>query len=177
MKIINKLGIGLKDRFGRSPFINIKTNLLILVVYAALALAIGFYAGIFKTELLRDKIAFLMPFTLLVFPCLLEEFFFRGLLIPRKIFEARLAVKIVFVVVSAILFTLWHPLNAYLFNHGAQPFFYNPYFLVIVFILGVCCGISYILSKSLWVPIFYHWLTVVIWVLLLGGRNLVKEGI
>ncbi|MCI5125432.1 MAG: CPBP family intramembrane metalloprotease, partial [Candidatus Electrothrix sp. AR5] len=48
-------------------------------------------------------------------------------------------------------------------------------FLVIVFCLGIVCSLAYILSRSLWVPIIIHWLTVVIWVLFLGGRNLLVK--
>ncbi|MCI5137318.1 MAG: CPBP family intramembrane metalloprotease [Candidatus Electrothrix sp. AR1] len=76
---------------------------------------------------------------------------------------------------SATLFTLWHPLNALTVNPGAQVLFCDPYFLVIVFCLGIVCSLSYILSQSLWVPIIIHWLTVVFWVLFLGGRNLLLK--
>ena len=34
------------------------------------------------------------------------------------------------------------------------------------------CSIGYILSRSLWVPVLIHWVTVVVWVSFLGGRNL-----
>ncbi|MCW5214835.1 CPBP family intramembrane metalloprotease, partial [Desulfobulbus sp. US5] len=76
---------------------------------------------------------------------------------------------------SAILFTLWHPLNALTVNPGAQALFCDPYFLVIVFCLGIVCSLTYILSRSLWVPIIIHWLTVVVWVIFLGGRNLLLK--
>ena len=65
------------------------------------------------------------------------------------------------------------------FAKGSNPvsavFFHNPYFLIIVTLLGITCSIAYIYSKSLWVPVIIHWLTVLIWVLLLGGRNLILD--
>jgi predicted Abi (CAAX) family protease len=82
---------------------------------------------------------------------------------------------LLFTLLSAILFTLWHPLNALTINSGAQAFFYDPYFLAIVFFLGIVCSLTYILSRSLWVPIIIHWLTVVVWVIFLGGRNLLLK--
>ena len=72
-------------------------------------------------------------------------------------------------------FTAWHPLNAWLLNPGGRTFFYDPWFLAIVFLLGLTCGATYVASRSLWVPVVIHWATVLIWVFFLGGRNLVKE--
>ncbi len=70
---------------------------------------------------------------------------------------------------------MWHPLNAVTLNRSAIPVFLDPAFLVIVAALGLTCGYSYVVSKSIWVPIFIHWATVVVWVLFLGGQNLVLE--
>jgi len=70
---------------------------------------------------------------------------------------------------------VWHPLNALTFNTAANPLFLDPAFLIIVTLLGLTCGYSYALSRSLWVPIIIHWATVTVWVLFLGGRNLVLE--
>ena len=70
---------------------------------------------------------------------------------------------------------MWHPLNAVTVNRSAIPVFLDPAFLVIVAALGLTCGYSYVVSQSIWVPIFIHWATVVVWVLFLGGRNLVLE--
>lgn len=166
----------LKAMFRKSPLRNIKLTLILFVVYAVIAFVFGYLGDLFKFQFLNDKMALILPFTLFIFPSLLEETFFRGILIPPKVFEESLKVKIKFILISAVLFTLWHPLNAFLFNQGAQPFFYNFYFLAIVFVLGMSCAVSYILSKSIYVPIIFHWITVIVWVLLLGGRNLIKEG-
>ncbi|NIO11476.1 MAG: CPBP family intramembrane metalloprotease, partial [Deltaproteobacteria bacterium] len=77
--------------------------------------------------------------------------------------------------ISSLLFVAWHPLNALTINKGAQEIFLNPYFLFDTLCLGMACSLSYIYSRSLWVPIIIHWLTVVLWVMFFGGRNLILE--
>ncbi|WP_366517676.1 CPBP family glutamic-type intramembrane protease [uncultured Marinobacter sp.] len=46
---------------------------------------------------------------------------------------------------------------------------------IIVGDMGITCGYAYVLSRSIWVPVIIHWVTVTVWVLFLGGRNLVLE--
>ena len=82
--------------------------------------------------------------------------------------------KLFYILLSTFLFVIWHPINA-LVNPVSAIFFYNPYFLAIVAFLGITCGTSYIYSRSLWVPILIHWITVLFWVFLLGGRNLILD--
>jgi predicted Abi (CAAX) family protease len=76
---------------------------------------------------------------------------------------------------STLLFVAWHPLNALTINPSAPALFLDPAFLLISAALGITCGYSYVVSKSLWVPVLIHWATVVVWVFFLGGRNLVLE--
>jgi len=143
--------------------------------YGMFSLIIGFYSGLLRYELISLK---LMPFllvTLFVFPSLLEEAFFRGILIPRETIT-RGARQIIFAITrSALLFVLWHPFNAFLFNNQAIKFFFNPAFLLIVAALGITCSYSYIISKSIWIPVLIHWLTVIIWVFFFGGRNMLLD--
>jgi predicted Abi (CAAX) family protease len=70
---------------------------------------------------------------------------------------------------------VWHPFNALVFNPTAIPLFLDPWFLVIVGAMGVTCGYAYVVSRSIWVPVIIHWAAVTVWVLALGGRNLVLE--
>jgi predicted Abi (CAAX) family protease len=79
------------------------------------------------------------------------------------------------VAISTLVFVAWHPFNALAFNPTAVPLFLNPWFLVIVGAMGVTCGYAYVLSRSVWVPVIIHWAAVTVWVLFLGGRNLVLE--
>lgn len=143
--------------------------------YAVAALGIGFAGGLFTLSFLDLRQFWFLPITLLVFPCIPEEFVFRGLLIRRDALDGggkRAAAQIG---LSALLFTLWHPLNALTINKSAQPFFLNSWFLGITFLLGLTCGYAYVRSRSLWTPILIHWLTVLVWVICLGGRNLVLQ--
>lgn len=143
--------------------------------YAIVAMAVGFGAGLFHFQIVSTKLAPLLPLTLFVFPSLLEEAFFRGVLIPRD--TAGHGRKRIILVVggSTLLFVIWHPLGALTVNPSAKAVFLDPAFLLIVAALGITCGYSYVMSKSLWAPVLIHWATVVIWVFFLGGRNLVLE--
>ncbi len=147
----------------------------IATAYSLFALAIGFASGIYQVQLLDLQKFWFLPLTLVLFPVIPEEFFFRGLLIPRNAADLPWQRSAAYVIFSAFAFTVWHPLNALTVNPTAQPFFLDPYFLVIVFLLGLACSTTYILSRSIWMPVLIHWLTVVVWVLCLGGRNLVLE--
>ena len=147
----------------------------LIILFAAFAFIIGNKGSLFRFELLDSPRAFILPLTLFIFPSFLEEFFFRGILIPNNTRDKGLRSTIIAILTSAVMFTLWHPLNAVTINLTARAIFLNPYFLLIVFCLGLLCGITYVYSKSLWVPIVIHWLTVLAWVFFLGGRNLILE--
>lgn len=145
------------------------------LLYAAMAMAIGFSTRLFQVHFLDMTRFWFLPITLFVFPCWLEELFFRGFLIRRPVLDEGYRSAIQQIGVSALLFTLWHPLNAATVNPSAQAFFYNPWFLLITFFLGLTCGYAYARSRSIWTPVLIHWLTVLVWVLCLGGRNLILE--
>lgn len=143
--------------------------------HAVISLTVGFSTGLLHFELISEELVLLLPFTLLIFPSLLEEAVFRGVLIPRETMARGRGKIIVAITWSTLLFVLWHPLNALLFNHSAIPLFLDPAFLLIVAVLSVTCGYGYVVSKSIWVPVLIHWATVAVWVLFLGGRNLILE--
>lgn len=144
-------------------------------LFATYALAAGFGFGLLRFELISAKLAPLLLVTLFIFPSLLEEAFFRGVLIPRNTIERGAARSILAIGWSTLLFVLWHPLNAVTINPSAPAIFFDPVFLSIAAVLGIACGYGYIVSKSLWVPVLIHWTTVVVWVFFLGGRNLLLE--
>lgn len=144
-------------------------------LFVVISLPIGFAAGIFAVEPLKAKITPFLPFTLFVFPSLLEEAFFRGILIPRNVLNAGSAKASRAMGISTLVYVAWHPFNALAFNHSALPLFLDPWFLAIVGALGITCSYSYVMSRSIWVPVIIHWATVTVWVLFLGGRNLVLE--
>jgi predicted Abi (CAAX) family protease len=148
-------------------------SLLLTIGYSFIALVTGFTANLFKVGLVESKFLFLLPLSLLIFPSLLEEAFFRGVLIPNNTKEKGYGSIVFYTLLSTFVFLLWHPLGALTINPVAREIFLNPSFLFIVFCLGLVCSLSYIYSRSLWWPIAIHWLTVLLWVLFLGGHNLV----
>jgi uncharacterized protein len=146
---------------------------LLTGIFACIAVPVGFSSDLFCLQILDSDILYILPFSLFIFPAFLEESFFRGILIPNNAKEKSLKYILCLTMLSAALFTLWHPLNALTVNPGAKELFLNSYFLGIVFALGIINSLSYIFSQSLWAPIFIHWFTVLIWVIFLGGRNLI----
>ena len=161
----------LKAAFCTNPFRAPRAAWLPVPVFAAAALGIGFGSGLFETQLLSSPTAPFLPFTMFVFPALLEELFFRGILIPRDILDRGRQKAALAILAGTLAFVVWHPLNALLFDPAVIPFFFNPAFLGITAALGITCGIGYVLSRSIWVPVLIHWMTVLVWVFLLGGTN------
>ena len=157
------------------PMNNWQSGLRLVPVYAVLAGAIGFGSGMFQVQFLTGTPLLYLPITLFLMPSFLEESFFRGILIPNDAVERGRAKAWTYILISTAAFVLWHPLNALLYNHAAASFFFNPWFLLTATLLGLTCGYSYVHSRSLWQPILIHWLTVVVWVIFLGGRNMILD--
>jgi predicted Abi (CAAX) family protease len=167
----NNLLVGLKT----SPFDALKISLTLTFGYAIIAALVGFNSKLLELGIIRWDLAYILPFSLFIFPSFLEEAFFRGILIPNNAKDKGRRFIIFITLVSTVLFVLWHPLNALTANPGARKIFLNPNFLFIVFCLGLVCSLSYIYSRSLWAPVIIHWLTVFFWVFFLGGRNLILK--
>lgn len=165
----------LGQSFLTSPFQAPLKAWTLVPVFAIIAVSVGFGAGLFQPGRMDSPITPLLPIILFVFPSLLEEAFFRGVLIPRNILESGRVKAAWNVLISTLVFVAWHPFNALAFNPTAIPLFLNLWFLVIVGAMGVTCGYAYVLSRSIWVPVIIHWVAVTVWVLFLGGRNLVLE--
>ena len=148
------------------------------IVYAAfigLTLLIGLGSGVLRISSVEYSNAIRLAIAMWFFPSLLEEFVFRGLLIPRHAADKGNSKAAAYVLISTALFVIWHPINAWLFNTTARAFFYDPVMLLIIALMGLCCGISYVLTRSLWIPVSIHWLTIVAWVFLLGGHSMLGE--
>lgn len=161
--------------FKTPPVQELALSLSLFLLFGLSAFFVGSRGDLFEIKMLNSRLIYIVPLSLFIFPSLLEEAFFRGILIPNNTKDKGLKAQFIATFTSAISFTLWHPLNAVTVNVNARALFLNPYFLMIVFSLGILCSVTYIYSKSLWVPIMLHWGTVLMWVLFLGGRNLVLE--
>ena len=108
---------------------------------------------------------------LLFKPALLEELFFRVLLLPRPGPAASRRQIALWAGVSLAMFVAWHPINARLFRPAALPLFTDPVFLVLAGLLGTACTAAYLTSRSVWPGTLIHWLAVSVWVLCLGGQQ------
>jgi len=145
---------------------------LVITIYCAAALVIGLFSGVLNPGFSNYHNVWLLPFTMLVFPSFLEELFFRGLLLPLDLRQRKPSQQVLFLLGSSLVFVLWHPLNAGLWNTTAQVYFFNPFFLLIVALLGLSCGFLYVYTRSLWVAVLVHWFTILAWVFLFGGHNM-----
>lgn len=94
---------------------------------------------------------------------------FRGLLVPLPD-ESVSPPPWVWLGVSLLAYVFAHPLGALLFAPSRLPLSTDPLFLALVTLLGVACTFLYRLSSSLWPAVGLHWVTVVVWVVLLGGE-------
>ncbi len=150
-----------------------RIGLSALAIHLILTGFIGIGTGFMRLSPLRAPtwLTALLPFTLLVFPSLLEELFFRGVLIPHPSRGVPPGPKYAAIALSTAAFVLWHPLNALTINTTAAGVFTDARFLAIVVVLGVACGIAYAETGVIWIPVAIHWVSVLLWVCFLGGRN------
>jgi predicted Abi (CAAX) family protease len=147
------------------------TTLVILLVFTAIALPIGFYSHFLKLEILLNlpvKIITIITGCLLI-PAILEELLFRVLLLPHVTENTVISQKILWGFISLISFIVYHPLEGLTVYPPGRQTSLNPVFLLLVGLLGMVCNISYYQSGSIWTSVFIHWVIVVAWLLLLGG--------
>jgi predicted Abi (CAAX) family protease len=147
-------------------------GLLVLAVYAALALGHGFASGFLAGPWRWPPLRRLLPraLALLVMPALVEELLFRVALLPHPLEGERGAVLLAWIALSVGLFVLYHPLAARLWYPSARAVFTDPRFLVQCGILGLACAVVYVVTGSLWPPVLIHWLAVLVWLEPLQGR-------
>jgi predicted Abi (CAAX) family protease len=74
------------------------------------------------------------------------------------------------------LFVAYHPLAGRLWYPQGRRLFEDGRFLLLTSLLGLVCVIAYQVTGSLWPPVLIHWLVVVIWLELLGGRRRLTQG-
>ncbi|MCC0178243.1 CPBP family intramembrane metalloprotease [Waterburya agarophytonicola K14] len=157
-------------------FVTIPTKLdwlqgfFILSVYAIIALLFGLWTGFLQWNFNSSKLIIIrVAATSLVAPALLEELFFRALLLPYPSENTDLGFTYISSLVSLFLFVIYHPLNGLTFFPAGKQTFSNPVFLTFAAILGLACTIAYLSTGSIWISISIHWLAVVFWLLCLGG--------
>jgi predicted Abi (CAAX) family protease len=108
-------------------------------------------------------------------PALIEEFGFRLLLIPHPIETAISSDIYLWSIGSLILFTIYHPLNAWTLYKLGNPTFMDWRFLLLTSLLGLVCSIAYLITGSIWSAVLIHWLVVGSWLKLFGGEQLLDR--
>jgi predicted Abi (CAAX) family protease len=151
---------------------------LCLIVYAAFlacALPIGLLTGVvrFSPAPFPAATAVGIALAALVHPAFVEETIFRALLVPRWIRELPAGRALLIAGFALAAYVASHPVNAILFRPAALGIFTNPAYLFIAALLGVACTVVYAVSGSIWPAVLLHWITAVVWILLLGGQSLV----
>jgi predicted Abi (CAAX) family protease len=144
-------------------------------VFGIVAAAIGFPTGFLKwspaalpvVDLLEASAAFLLH------PSFVEEILFRAVPIPHREERASMRTTVVGAALGIALFVAAHPANGLIFRPAAFAVFTNPVFLILAGLLGLSCSVVYARSGSIWPSVLLHWLTVNVWVFLLGGARLI----
>lgn len=142
-----------------------------VVVYGAIAMTLGFKFGLLQWQWWGQSLGGSMKSILDLFflPALGEELVFRVMLLPYptelNLFWPTLGAMLL----SLVLFLLYHPLNALLFYPRGRNVFFQPIFLGLTGLLAVATTAIYWHSGSLWLIAIFHWLVVVTWLMLLGG--------
>ena len=103
----------------------------------------------------------------LIAPAFGEELLFRVLLLPppgRPVPPSRIAL-------SAALFVLWHPPQAWLFGPHWAAVVLNPFFLGAVAVLGVALARLYARTGSIWPCVPLHWIAIMAWKAFFGAPS------
>ena len=145
--------------------------LLLLLIIAPICLSIGVRTGLLRVRVSDLSVAKAIRVSAICFffPAVVEELLFRVLLIPHKTEHISITTQLAWVFISLSLYVFSHPLNAVIFYKKSRATFTNPIFLLLTLILGTACTISYFQSGSIWTSVIIHWITVVVWLLLLDG--------
>lgn len=146
---------------------------LMLLIYSAIALPLGFYSGFLQRKIWSAPISkhLLAILRILLIPALFEELIFRVLLLPHTTEIINWGQWLLSAAFILLLFIFYHPLNAKTFYKNGYPTFFQPIFLILIGLLGLTLTITYGITGSLWIIVFIHWIVVVVWLQLLGGME------
>lgn len=145
-------------------------GLCILLVYALVSISFGIWQGFFQRNLVLSKLVVIKVIaTSLIAPALLEELFFRAVLLPHPVENTTLRSTLIWSTIGLFLFIVYHPLNGLTFFPQGRLTFFCPVFLTLAALLGLACTVAYLYTGSVWISVIIHWLAVIVWLLCLGG--------
>lgn len=129
-----------------------------------LLLVIGYVGNLVSvSEPPGAKTLLMLAATAFVVPALGEELLFRAAVIPRDRPRGG------WMVLSVVLFVLWHPLQVVTFGPPWASAFLDAWFLAAVAVLGTALARIYVATGSIWPCVAVHWIVVVSWKAFLGG--------
>ena len=162
--------------FSNLPTVNDWLNGIVLVlVYAVIALPLGFWLNFLQLDIqYSGKIVIKIMTASFITPAILEELFFRVILLPQASENFTFRTIFIWSLISLLLFIVYHPLNGMIFFQTGRETFLNPVFLFLAALLGLICTVAYLQSGSIWISVVIHWLTVITWLLCLGGGKKLK---
>ncbi len=137
--------------------------------YSIVALPLGFKSGFLTLDRQFGSLARSLVH-LFFLPALLEEILFRLLLIPHPIETVISRELYLWMTISLGLFIIYHPLNALTLYKTGHPIFMDWRFLTLTGLLGIVCAIAYTITGSIWSAVIIHWVVVVAWLHVFGGR-------
>jgi predicted Abi (CAAX) family protease len=149
----------------------VATILLLIIIVTCLPLGLWCKFLEIRIPELSSTEAISVLVSRFLFPCFAEELIFRVLLLPENNNYTPITIQLFLGVASLIAYVASHPLNATLFYKKALGIFANPFFLFSTTILGIACTLAYVTSGSIWTPTAIHWITIVSWLLALGGYS------
>lgn len=142
--------------------------LVLFGVYAAITAPVIIATDMFTFQPRFDATLLVIALIAFFAPALGEELVFRVILQPKpgqdhqqRRLMIRQSLFWLRIVLSLILFLLWHPAQIWLGLPTAQPMFAEPVFLGAAGLMAVACTISYQRSASIWPAITAHWALVV----------------
>ena len=145
-------------------------SIVLVGVYILFALVLGWRSHFLSWKPQRVKTIVRIAIASLIAPAILEELFFRVVLLPYPgdvSFQSYLLRS----ALSLLLFIIYHPLNALTFFPQGKQVFFDYTFLTLAASLGIVCTITYWQTGSIWLPVLIHWITVVVWLCCLGGLD------
>ena len=149
---------------------DVRHSIVLVGIYILFALVLGWQSHFFSWKPQSVAIVFQIAITSLITPAILEELFFRVVLLPYP-FDVSFESYLWRSALSLFLFIIYHPLNGLTFFPQGKKVFFDNIFLTLAASLGIVCTTIYWQTGSLWLPVLIHWVTVAVWLSYLGGSN------
>lgn len=101
----------------------------------------------------------------------IEELLLRVMLVPLSVEQLPIHQRAMWIAGAGLI-----AIARYVFLYcRLHPYFGQLRFLLLAGLLDLACLMAYVLTEFLWLIIVFHWLVLVSWLLLLGGRYQLRQ--